>query len=289
MAKVLFSNNAVSTLATYIDAAATSITLATGTGVLFPAITSGSGDYFYMTLLDLNGNFEIVKVTARNADVCTVLRAQEGTTAIAFPQGSTVDHRITAASLNDIISTVMTNMQSVPDIVYPIGSIYMSLNATNPAELFGGSWEKLEEGRVLIGANNTYVAGTKGGEYSHRLTLSEIPAHTHTGSTNTTGAHTHNRGNMNITGVVQAHASAAIAQNETTGAFYNPHYYGRNIDTGGGNGDGGLGFDASRSWTGNTSSNGSHYHSFTTGSSGGTAAHNIMQAYLAVHMWKRVA
>lgn len=286
MAKVLFSNNAVSTLATYIDAAATSITLATGTGVLFPAITSGSGDYFYMTLLDLNGNFEIVKVIARNADVCSVLRAQEGTTAIAFPQGSTVDHRITAASLNDIISTVMTNMQSVPDIIYPIGSIYMSLNDTDPAELFGGSWEKLEEGRVLIGANNNnYVAGTKGGEYSHKLTLSEIPAHTHTGSTNTTGAHTHNRGDMNITGTMTL--SNCYDVEVYNGAFRATGWHrspgadndcGRTVD-----------FNASRSWTGNTSSSGSHYHSFTTTSSGGTAAHNIMQAYLAVHMWKRVA
>ena len=102
MATILFSNNAVSSLASYIDSTATTMTLSTGTGNLFPEIKQGSGDYFYVTILDTNGEFEIVKVTSRTADYCTIVRAQDKTTARSFPQGSVVEQRLTAASLHDI-------------------------------------------------------------------------------------------------------------------------------------------------------------------------------------------
>lgn len=63
--------------------------------------------------------------------------------------------------------------------VYPVGSIYMSVNSTSPATLFGGTWKAIQ-GRFLLGANgNTYKAGNTGGEAAHTLTESEIPSHRH--------------------------------------------------------------------------------------------------------------
>lgn len=64
---------------------------------------------------------------------------------------------------------------------YPVGSIYMSVNATDPASLFGGSWVRLKD-RFLLGANNesgepTYNGVKTGGETSHTLTANEMPAH----------------------------------------------------------------------------------------------------------------
>lgn len=64
--------------------------------------------------------------------------------------------------------------------VYPVGSIYMSSNATSPASLFGGSWEQLKD-RFLVGAGNSYSAGSTGGEATHTLTADEIAEHTHAG------------------------------------------------------------------------------------------------------------
>ncbi len=64
------------------------------------------------------------------------------------------------------------------DLIYPVGSIYMSVNATNPKELFGGTWERIQ-GRFLLGASNSYAAGSQGGEAEHTLTTSEIPFHNH--------------------------------------------------------------------------------------------------------------
>lgn len=65
------------------------------------------------------------------------------------------------------------------EAVYPVGSIYMSVNSTSPATLFGGTWEAIQ-GKFLLGAyGNTYKAGTTGGEATHTLTANEMPEHAH--------------------------------------------------------------------------------------------------------------
>lgn len=50
------------------------------------------------------------------------------------------------------------------DSIYPVGSVYLSVNATNPGNLFGGTWQQISQGRALFGAGtlngNTYTAGT---------------------------------------------------------------------------------------------------------------------------------
>lgn len=87
------------------------------------------------------------------------------------------------------------DLSSLWDQVYPVGSIYITVNATNPSVLFGGVWEKIE-GRFLIGtgsnkanttsywgelsANNyTMPVGEMGGEAKHTLSVYEMPKHTH--------------------------------------------------------------------------------------------------------------
>ena len=64
------------------------------------------------------------------------------------------------------------------DLIYPVGSIYLSANAASPQTLFGGEWKRLE-GRFLIGAGSEYAAGSTGGEARHTLTVDEIPNHEH--------------------------------------------------------------------------------------------------------------
>lgn len=76
-------------------------------------------------------------------------------------------------------SDVFTNAKDVGLAAYPVGAIYMSLVSTSPATLFGGTWEALDEGRVLIGANSTYPVNSTGGEFEHTLTVEEMPSHTH--------------------------------------------------------------------------------------------------------------
>lgn len=101
-----------------------------------------------------------------------------------------------------------SGQQSLLPCPFPIGSIYMNINSTNPSALWPGTtWEQLED-RFLLGTGDTYSAGGTGGAASqsytpagtvgsHTLTTSEIPSHNHTftGSAVNTGNqsqdHTH--------------------------------------------------------------------------------------------------
>lgn len=62
--------------------------------------------------------------------------------------------------------------------VYPVGSLYTSVNGTDPGTLFGGTWERLKD-RFLLAAGDTYAAGATGGEAAHTLTVEEMPSHNH--------------------------------------------------------------------------------------------------------------
>lgn len=73
-------------------------------------------------------------------------------------------------------------VNSLIDKIYPVGSIYMSVNAVSPATLFGGTWEALKD-RFLIGAGEYTAAGSTGGEATHTLTVDEMPKHEHKIST----------------------------------------------------------------------------------------------------------
>ncbi len=68
-----------------------------------------------------------------------------------------------------------------PEVVnpFPINSIYMSVDSTSPASLFGGTWERIKD-KFLLSAGDTYSAGSIGGESTHTLTSDEMPSHTHT-------------------------------------------------------------------------------------------------------------
>lgn len=104
----LFTNNAATTLASGITSIATSLTVATSTGGLFPNPTAGQ--YFYATLQNTTGTtIEIVKVTARTTDTFTIVRAQDGTTASAFSAGDKVELRCTAADLTNFGQLDSTN------------------------------------------------------------------------------------------------------------------------------------------------------------------------------------
>ncbi len=111
MAQILLTNFGDSTLASGILSGDTSITLATGGGALFPALSGGN--WFRGVLEDVSGNKECVKVTARAGDVLTVDRAQEGTSALTFAVGSVFSLRLTAASFDEVVQS-LSSLYGVP-------------------------------------------------------------------------------------------------------------------------------------------------------------------------------
>jgi len=108
----LATNNAAALVPDAVTSLATSLTVETGKGALFPIL--GTGDYFYATLINVSGNYEIIRVTARIGDVFTVLRGQQGTLAIPFPANSRIELRVTAAN----IITSSTGASDAADVTY---------------------------------------------------------------------------------------------------------------------------------------------------------------------------
>lgn len=113
---------------------------------------------------------------------------------VSKPQSNAnVTKAITAKSLAQNIGTNVAQaikneiLAAVGDVLYPVGSIYISVNDTNPSTLFGGTWEEIK-GRFLVGEGSNeqtgdallnLTAGATGGETNHTLTVNEMPSHSH--------------------------------------------------------------------------------------------------------------
>jgi hypothetical protein len=97
----LYNNDASAFLPTDVLAGDTTITLNPGEGERFPLPDNGDDDSFSLvTLEDVNANIEICKMTERNGDILTVVRAWEDTSAKGFATGSRIEGRLTAGSLS---------------------------------------------------------------------------------------------------------------------------------------------------------------------------------------------
>ena len=171
---------------------------------------------------------------------------------------------------------------------YPVGSIYMSVVETNPAELFGGTWEAIAPGRVLLGAGRYnsivgYTAGTTGGRIDHRLTSSNIPKHTHTVEIATeTQSHLHKNGVFDEAaagdGPISTNYGATKLYPTATQHVMAADSSAFNTNT--------------QLYMGNTSgASTTHTHDVTVGYYGTSSptAISVMQPYLVVYMWKRTA
>lgn len=156
--------------------------------------------------------------------------------------------------------------QNLLNLVYPVGSVYMSVGSSSPALLFGGTWEKIQD-RFLLASGSTYAAGTTGGEPSHILTESEIPWHYHgfSGTTSDNGNHSHTGNTLELRQTNSYNYSNDAARPIASSATH----YGLQI----------------------TNDAGSHQHTFSgnTVGVGGSTAHNNMPPYLTVNVWKRIA
>jgi hypothetical protein len=106
MALIQFANNATTTLAGSISNTSTSLNVAAGTGVLFPQVTTASGDYFVFSMTDAATQtlHEIMHVTNVAGDTFSIARAQEGTTGLNWNAGDIGANLWTAGSVEAVLA-----------------------------------------------------------------------------------------------------------------------------------------------------------------------------------------
>lgn len=162
-------------------------------------------------------------------------------------------------SAGDIMSQTQTyvnnQIANFADLIYPVGSIYMSTNSVDPSTIYGGTWERIK-GRFLIGADDTYNAGDTGGEASHVLTKDEIPNYSIGSMASVVPTNHDNWSN----GGVQA-TNLGSASNDKPGV---------------------------QAGTGSSITHGTQF-GWNINTNGGGKAHNNLPPYLVVYMWERKA
>lgn len=193
---------------------------------------------------------ERTELAQRSLEEGSELIFDGGDSSTELPIGIIVDDELSEVStnptqnglitkrINEIEGNVNTALQSaiekaVTDAVaaaknamYPVGSYYWSTQDTDPSELFGGTWKKVE-GRFIIGSGTvtdentqgiyTFVTGETGGEYTHKLTVSEMPSHEHSYTSINTIQHVQSSTVVNNYGYIGNGSSSSKATSATGG------------------------------------------------------------------------
>lgn len=156
----------------------------------------------------------------------------------------------------ELLNTLIARLEEVENKMtsvencYPIGSIYLSVNTTNPNNILGfGTWTQIKD-KFLLAAGSTYAGGSTGGAATVALSKTQVPA---------------------VSGTIAMH-SQGVATNihDVTGCFSSGHSNENSYRAGG------------------TQVSGAVSHGRINFSNGGTgAAHNNMPPYLVVYVWQR--
>lgn len=174
---------------------------------------------------------------------------------VEIAEGLTVGGQALADIIKSVVTPLLPSVLTI-DAIYPVGSIYMSVTENaDPETLFPGTyWERIAGKFLLASSEGLYAVGATGGEASVILTASQMPSHTHGGSIESGGEHSHSFSGNQSGGSSQTAEGKGASDSHYT--FY-------------------------------TSTDGSHSHSLSISEAGGGGSHNNMPPYLVVNMWKR--
>lgn len=270
------SKNTITRAAYYKKASDTAWTNASAAFSSGTAFTFGGGKISTETSYDikytLTDAFTTIAIQDIVSTAAVVMDFKKGGKGVAVGKVSEVDNAFEVAEDWDVRvygKLLKDYIQSFIKTMYPVGSIYMSVNNTNPSTYFGGTWVAWGAGRVPVGVNasdsNFSTVEKTGGASTVTLAASQIPSHTHakgTLATASAGAHTHN---LNLTKTTWAGSSSSRVVVDST--------------------------DYTAMTNKATASAGAHTHTISgsTAATGGGGAHSNLQPYITCYMWKRTA
>lgn len=159
-------NNAVSRLAASISIDALQLSVSAGDGAKFPSLAAG--EWFPLTLMRADGSLEIIRATARNGDLLTIVRGQEGTEPLAFTAGDRVEMRITAGLMNGKLDkeggvmtgplTLTADLTTYRPALPASGSIFFG-NGGSSYLYYDGANYSLAGGGLSVNGQQVWTAG----------------------------------------------------------------------------------------------------------------------------------
>lgn len=207
---VKFKNNAESTLDGNINGSVTTFDVAVGEGNNFPIVTAGATDYFYVTIVDVSGNREIVKVTEHQSGDTfqTVERGADDTSGTSFVTGDKVQLRLPKIVLEAFRDDIVSNTADIATNTAAIAANALLLLAPSGLKMWFYENTPPTGWTIDSGPADSLLA-VKGGAQDYNDTGGQVlgswtptththtgPSHTHTGPshTHTMGTHTHTMG-----------------------------------------------------------------------------------------------
>ena len=224
-----------------------------------------------LSAIDTLGSVRAVSYTSSNAAVAFHLRS--GGVGAAFGKladGPSLQCAWDAGFDGDVTvagqlaaGSLIVGGRTLLDLMYPVGSLYLSTAETDPGTTLGGTWQRIED-RFLLAAGQTYTAGATGGQAVQTLTEQHLPPHIH-----------HLEGFTSVDSTTHDHGVPNIAQ--------------------GGSGSGAY----AESWSGGSGSrelrsdaiciNHDHTVDLDSQPTGGGQSFDILPPYLAVYVWQRLS
>lgn len=249
--------------------------------------------YVYMRDYDLGDWVTIqdrdlgIEIDAQIVEVTTTLQNNETINDITFEYGKAnkteiKDIRTISASVEEISNNIKHIDKKISDLLnmfYPVGSIYETMDSSfDPNKKWGGTWERIK-GKTLVGVDENdddfKTANKVGGEKTHKLSISEMPTHKHSGSSLIVSSKELKGGANNIsgqdgtwgltsTGIVSnwGDSNGFYPESKKNTASYKDGFY----------------------------INATHSHNISgdVGQSGSGDTHNNLQPYITCFIWKRV-
>lgn len=222
-------------------------------------------------------------VTAAQATSVSAVKAQEAASIQAIEADSVLAGYAKKDELSSLIAAAVAEAKLA---AYPVGSIYCSIDSTDPGALFGGTWAAIGAGRALVAAGGGFAVGSEGGADTHTLTVEEMPSHAHTAWTGEAGWHGHTArtDTANLTGSFNPGGLGITASGVCSlGAGKQPSNSGYATDSSI------VNINASHMHNVGVDGAGNHTHTVGVGATGGGQAFSVRNPYIAVNMWRRTA
>lgn len=222
-------------------------------------------------------------ITTAHTKAVSAVQAQEAASIQAIEADSVLAGYAKKDELSSLIAAAVAEAKLA---AYPVGSIYCSIDSTDPGTLFGGTWVAIGAGRALVAAGGGFAVGSEGGADTHTLTVEEMPSHAHTAWTGEAGWHGHaaRTDTANLTGSFNPGGLGITASGVCSlGAGKQPSNSGYATDSSI------VNINASHMHNVGVDGAGNHTHTVGVGATGGGQAFSVRNPYIAVNMWRRTA